>query len=174
MFNQAAAIRRKAFEKVGGFDTSLAYLEDYDLPMRLSFEGPWAYIRDPLAIWAGGGPDSFGKRARDDEILLHDCWTRILERALASAEERGDLNVSHELGWRIALSRRDLKVLREHEHRSLSGRLMRHMEKYLKRIFFAILRRSPWFPKMRAISIEKFNAADHANKTRILGQENVC
>ncbi|HWO33294.1 MAG TPA: glycosyltransferase, partial [Candidatus Acidoferrum sp.] len=54
LFNQAVAIRRGPLEKLGGFNEQLKYLEDYDLPLRLALEGPWAFIREPLVIYREG------------------------------------------------------------------------------------------------------------------------
>jgi glycosyltransferase involved in cell wall biosynthesis len=48
LFNQAAIIRRGAFEAIGGFNENLRILEDYDIALRLSSQGPWAYIDEPL------------------------------------------------------------------------------------------------------------------------------
>jgi glycosyltransferase involved in cell wall biosynthesis len=50
LFNQVVAIRRKAFEKVGGFNESLRLLEDYELSVRLSVAGKWGVISDSLVI----------------------------------------------------------------------------------------------------------------------------
>jgi glycosyltransferase involved in cell wall biosynthesis len=50
LFNQVVAIRREAFEKVGGFNESLRLLEDYELSIRLSVTGTWGVISDPLVI----------------------------------------------------------------------------------------------------------------------------
>lgn len=48
LFNQVVAIRKSAFEKVGGFKPHMRLLEDHDLAFRLSLLGPWAFISDPL------------------------------------------------------------------------------------------------------------------------------
>jgi glycosyltransferase involved in cell wall biosynthesis len=50
LFNQVVAIRREAFETLGGFNPELRLLEDYELALRLSSFGAWAVIRDPLVI----------------------------------------------------------------------------------------------------------------------------
>lgn len=50
LFNQVVAVRREAFERVGGFDESLRLLEDYELSMRLASLGSWAVIADPLVV----------------------------------------------------------------------------------------------------------------------------
>jgi hypothetical protein len=50
LFNQVVAIRREAFDKVGGFNESLRLLEDYELSVRLSVLGIWGVISDPLVV----------------------------------------------------------------------------------------------------------------------------
>ena len=81
LFNQAVAIRRKALEKLGGFNEQLKYLEDYDLPLRLALEGPWAFIREPLVIYREGTPGSFSQAALKDPIVLKECEVKICEQS---------------------------------------------------------------------------------------------
>jgi glycosyltransferase involved in cell wall biosynthesis len=50
-FNQVAAVRREALEQTGYFRFPRGLLEDYDLALRLSLMGPWAFIADPLVVW---------------------------------------------------------------------------------------------------------------------------
>ncbi|MGD7651636.1 MAG: glycosyltransferase family 2 protein [Verrucomicrobiales bacterium] len=50
LFNQVVAVRRSAFEEVGGFNDALRLLEDYELSIRLGATGVWGVIRDPLVI----------------------------------------------------------------------------------------------------------------------------
>ncbi len=50
LFNQVVAIRREAFDRVGGFNEDLRLLEDYELSLRLSSFGTWGVIREPLVI----------------------------------------------------------------------------------------------------------------------------
>jgi hypothetical protein len=44
----SAVIRRTSFEATGGFDTQLGTSADLDLWIRLSLEGPFDYIQEPL------------------------------------------------------------------------------------------------------------------------------
>jgi len=50
LFNQVAAIWREAFEQVGGFNTNLRLMEDYELSLRLGTLGPWGILREPLVL----------------------------------------------------------------------------------------------------------------------------
>jgi len=58
LFCQAALIRRGFLLDCGGFDEQLWLMEDHDLALRLALRGPWALIRDPLAVWCGENDDS--------------------------------------------------------------------------------------------------------------------
>jgi glycosyltransferase involved in cell wall biosynthesis len=50
LFNQVVAIRREAFEQVGGFNPKLRLMEDYELSLRLATVGPWGVLREPLVL----------------------------------------------------------------------------------------------------------------------------
>ena len=51
LFNQAVVVRRDVLNSQGGFDEGLRLMEDYDLALRLSLNGPWAVIHEPLVYW---------------------------------------------------------------------------------------------------------------------------
>lgn len=58
LHTSSLVMTREAFERWGGFETSLprGYAEDYDLLLRLSRDGDVAMIREPLTLvrWTGG------------------------------------------------------------------------------------------------------------------------
>jgi glycosyltransferase involved in cell wall biosynthesis len=148
LFNQSVAIRREIFEKVGGFREDLKYLEDYDLPLRLSLEGPWAIIREPLIIYGNNSPESFSARALKDPVVLRRCAVDIFEAF------RARVNGVHGNGQLRRLLARRLRMLRIllvgtelHQSDSLcariTGSLLIGVEHYLS----AALRRSPWLPQ---------------------------
>jgi len=151
LFNQTAAIRRCAIEKVGGFDESLKYLEDYDLPLRLAVEGPWAFIREPLVIYREGAPDSFSHQAARDPIVLKQCEIAIFERALTRVKNESDSRVQRRLASRLKVFRRlflSAKLCQsESSVARIAGKFISSFEHYCEAGF----RRSPWYP--RAVTI---------------------
>jgi glycosyltransferase involved in cell wall biosynthesis len=164
LFNQTVAIRRDAIEKVGGFDPDLKYMDDYDLPLRLSLEGPWAYIREPLTIWAGGASDSFAQKATRDAIILKECEIkiagRVLDRVRASG---GNPSLQRHLERRIKGYRRGLRTINLHRSRSPLKRVLGKLVGTYDRYYGAAFRRSPWFPKMDTVSIEDWKSHNLAN-----------
>jgi glycosyltransferase involved in cell wall biosynthesis len=151
MFIQAAAIRRQAFEKVGGFAEDLKYLEDYYLPLRLSLEGPWAFIREPLVIYGEGSPMSYSERAKKDPVVLVECEMLIYERILALVEGiNGYAGACRSLKRRLGLARRQLRTSKLPPERSITGtvgKLLVHIDRYR----LAALRKSPWFPQPKTV-----------------------
>ncbi len=81
LFNQVLAVRREALEQAGyflqGTNVYENLMEDYDLALRLSFFGPWAYIADPLVVYHGGTQDSIAQSATQLDICrrVHEILT---------------------------------------------------------------------------------------------------
>ena len=93
-FCQTAMIRRDVLERIGGFDeTPLKYHEDYELPLRLALEGPWAFIRNPLTIWNQGSVESWSQKALEEEIEMRECEIRMRRGILARVEGRKDSDI---------------------------------------------------------------------------------
>jgi len=78
--NQTLAIRRKALEAVGLFDESLWVMEDFELAMRLSTLGPWAYTTRALATHHAGSPDSLTAQADKDPKRLNTTILAICRK----------------------------------------------------------------------------------------------
>jgi glycosyltransferase involved in cell wall biosynthesis len=150
LFNQAAAIRRQAFERVGGFAEDLKYLEDYDLPLRLSLEGPWALIREPLVIYGEASAGSFSAQATKDPVVLKQCEVKIYERMLRridGSECYGKARRNLYRRYNVA-QRQLLAIQRQHTAAHL-GKLLNFVDKYR----LALFRRSPWFPQPITVAL---------------------
>jgi glycosyltransferase involved in cell wall biosynthesis len=151
LFNQGIAVRRDVLEKIGGFDEGLWLLEDHEFALRLSLEGPWAFIREPLVIWRENMMGSLSQKARREDIRWTGPMVQILERHLAKVkgghqhkELRKHLNREIKRAYRYL---RAAKVSRmDGWGASTVGHTLRKVEQYRSAVF----RRSPWFPKMKA------------------------
>jgi glycosyltransferase involved in cell wall biosynthesis len=159
LFNQAVAIRRKPLEKLGGFNEQLKYLEDYDLPLRLALEGPWAFIREPLVIYREGTPGSFSQAALKDPIVLKECEVQICENLLATAagESRYAGFRSH-LRRRLGMARRQLWAMNLREPDSFRTKAVSKVVKQFDKYYLAGFRRSPWFPQPRTLPVDSAGA----------------
>lgn len=148
-FNQAVAIRRAAWEKVGGFDESLKYFEDYDLPLRLSLEGPWAFIREPLVIYNNDSALSFSQAAAKDKITLLQCALKICERVTAECTSAGRQgSIQRYLKWRMGTCRRELKAIEVSGRGFRGAKAAAQFLMQVERCRNACFRRSPWFPRV--------------------------
>ncbi len=155
LFNQSVAIRRNAFEKVGGFDVALKYLEDYDLPLRLALEGPWAFIGEPLVLYSGPSAGSFSQKALDDLITLKQCELAIYGRTLVlvGACERYARMRTY-LNRRAKRCRRQLKEIDRSRTSRMATQAISAIMNKLDHYEEALFRRSPWFPKMLTTPVE--------------------
>jgi glycosyltransferase involved in cell wall biosynthesis len=148
LFNQTVAVWRETFMRIGGFRDDLRYMEDYDLPLRLAFEGPWALISEPLVIYQRGTAESFSERALSDQIVLRECAVKIFEHTLSKAEEAGCQERGRRLlQQRLYLLRRQLRATCLEERGSLTGKFLARTIKAWDHYLFAAFRRSPWFPQ---------------------------
>ncbi len=82
LFNQVIVARKEALLRVGGFNADLRYLEEWDLALKLSMLGPWAFIAEPLAYWNPGTIHSVSSRAATELSDLRACGVRVLSDAL--------------------------------------------------------------------------------------------
>lgn len=104
LFCQAALIRRGFLLDCGGFDERLWLMEDHDLALRLALRGPWAVIRDPLAVWCG----------EDDDFNLSVAAEKEPARLLACIEYI------------------DRKILEQ--EKGLDGQVRRYLQRDLQRV----------------------------------------
>jgi glycosyltransferase involved in cell wall biosynthesis len=153
LFNQGIVIRRDVVERVGGFDESLRLLEDHELALRLSLEGPWAFIREPLVVWHETVGSLYHK-AQNDEVLSK--LVQILERHLAKVErEDKHRGVRKHVIRELKRTRRQLWAAKMAKMgnwgASAIGNALRKTEHFRESIF----RRSPWFPTMKVAPVDR-------------------
>jgi glycosyltransferase involved in cell wall biosynthesis len=150
LFNQGVVIRREALKELGGFDESFRLLEDYDLALRLSLCGNWAFIRDPLAIWRENGTSSLSRDAARDDLHWQALLVKILEKQLHQLNPCNEHELLRKrLNQEIKRLRRQIMAAELGKKSvwgaSIAGKAFERVERYRKAAF----RRSPWFPNMR-------------------------
>lgn len=149
LFNQSVLVRRKALEKIGGFDEKLWLLEDYELALRLSLEGPWAYIRKPLVIWRENqSGNSLYQSVHEEDVRLKEPLVQILERHMASVVSHPRDRLRRYVGRELAAARRGLHAARLAAKHSWAPTIAARSLQRLERCRRAIYIRSPSFPKM--------------------------
>jgi glycosyltransferase involved in cell wall biosynthesis len=148
LFNQAVLVRREVLEKVGGFDETLWLLEDYEIALRLSLEGPWAYIREPLVIWRESRSGSLYQSVRQEEARLKEPLVQILEQHLASVVSRRRGRLRRYVCRELARARRTLHAARLAAKDSWAATIAARSLQRLERFRRAVYVRSPLFPRM--------------------------
>jgi glycosyltransferase involved in cell wall biosynthesis len=88
LFNQVLAVRRKAFDLVGGFNEKLRLLEDFELSLKLSAVGKWGVIRDPLVV-KYNDENGIGVQAMSDHEKHVSVCIDVIEGILSSADYLG-------------------------------------------------------------------------------------
>jgi len=154
MCGQMFAIRREALEEVGLFDSSLTYLEDYDVALRLALQGPWGYIREPLVIYRQSAKgDSMSIQAQSLRAELADSMLRIRRRVHASMEARRPPLRSRYMTGALMKAKRDRWAARatagSEFGRKYAFRAYDLMDHYSEAAF----RRSPFYPKMQTVPL---------------------
>lgn len=159
LFNQAVVIRRAVLDQMGGFDESLRFQEDYDLPLRLSLEGPWAFIREPLVIWRESKTGSVYKSSQREEVCCSTCTVQVFEKHLAMVQDSCQRRyLQRQVNRGLRKARRELRIAKMKQTNSFGASsiaaLLRSMEVYRNAAF----RRSPWFPKMKVQPLSSYVA----------------
>lgn len=154
LFNQTVVIRREVFEKIGGFDESLRYLEDYDLALRLSLLGPIAFINDPLVIYYAGTDNSLTEEALRREICIRENIAKIRQRVRDVVKtNREYVGLETAASRSVRLARLALWVSRLRQKHIPGGELTSRLLDRLGRYMGAMADRSPWFEGMKAVPI---------------------
>ena len=149
LFNQAVVIRRSALEHVGYFDERLKFYEDYELPLRLSLQGPWAIIRESLVIYHDGSSGSWARKALEQNVQLHTDLVAMRERILRQMKHNlCNARAARVLGRELRRARRELIISRLGQCRfpaaTSLARALRHVEHFRRAVF----RRTPLYPRM--------------------------
>jgi glycosyltransferase involved in cell wall biosynthesis len=154
LFCQLVAIRRSALEKVGYFDPDMRFMEDYDLALRLSAEGPWGFIREPLAYMTICPADSLSLQVSKEYVCRAQYILKTRQHLLEKLQKQNQTSrtVSY-LKQEINRARRQLWGARLRESNFRGVRITGILFKSLEHYRMALFRRSPWFPRAKAIPL---------------------
>ena len=165
LFNQGIMIRREVLERIGVFDESIRYLEDVEFPLRLSLEGPWAFIETPLVTWRESMTNSVYKNSKRDELCTSECMVKVLETHLARVEKAGhNERLRRYVSRELKRARRHLwstKMSQTSSWRSAVGASIETFDRYESALF----RRSPWFPKMEVAPVKSQETLEPAARS---------
>jgi glycosyltransferase involved in cell wall biosynthesis len=150
LFAQAAAIRRKVLDRIGGFDESLRFHEDHELPLRLALEGPWAFIGDPLVSYRRDSPGSYAAIGEANALPLSKCVVQMWDSLYGRVRSREDQPHLRRLFWRkLQAARLGLRTTQwkysRNRFRSGVARGVVTINNYQR----ALYRRVPWYPEMK-------------------------
>lgn len=149
LFNQAIAIRREALGVVGLFNPGMRYWEDFDLELRLSLLGPWAFIGEPLVIYRAGTEGSLAEESIQNNLVLRQYALDVRERVLKSLPTQNMQLTRGLLRREIRQSRRELAATKLANAENLGSRVLGRALLKMERYNRAIVRRLPGFPKMQ-------------------------
>jgi glycosyltransferase involved in cell wall biosynthesis len=147
-FNQVVTVRRDALDKIGGFNPTLRYLEDWDLALKLSMLGPWGFIRESLAYWNPGTDGSYTARAEREAVRLHQYASQLLSAAIPVASQNSNSKISKHLNQTLGQHRRTLFGWQIRERHFPGASFLSRVILLAERCRAAILRRSSHFPHM--------------------------
>jgi len=161
LFNQAVAIRRKVLEKIGGFDESYRLMEDMELALRLSLEGPWTFIREPLATRQDKLARTLGHEATPKIVCENEV--RIREGILRIMDGNGRLATLRPLMEReLRRARRRLRAVQVKGTKPFGASILGWSLEQVERYRAAAYRRMPWYPQMRVLSLSAASGRDEA------------
>jgi glycosyltransferase involved in cell wall biosynthesis len=154
LFNQGIMIRREVLNKIGSFDASIRYLEDVEYPLRLSLEGPWAFIMTPLVVWRESMTNSVYKNSLRDELCTNECLVEVLETHLARVNKAGrSSRVRGLVNSGLRSARRHLWASRIRQDQSWKAPVAKSVET-VEHYWNAFYRRSPWYPHMEVTAAD--------------------
>ncbi|HTS19764.1 MAG TPA: glycosyltransferase family A protein [Verrucomicrobiae bacterium] len=146
LFNQVVAVRRQALEQAGYFREDLPFglNDDYDLAVRLSLLGPWAFIADPLTVWHEHATNI----SRTHSHLDISIQTLNILQDLSRSPQFGPLFPKVLLRRRVRDLKRGIVALRLSNGRSLGPRLLGTVLHLLLRMRWKLYSRLPCTPRM--------------------------
>jgi GT2 family glycosyltransferase len=174
LFNQTVAVRREALDKTGGFDETLRYMEDYDLALRLSLLGPFAFINEPQVIYNLGSTGSLADEASQKAICLKEHVVRICQRTsetVRASSDYGKLRTPARRALRKA--RRELWVARLRQSHLPGAFTISHLLERAEHFCGAVADRSPWFERMKVVPVPK-QTASMSNSCSELGIQDIA
>ena len=142
-FNQVVAVWREALERSGYFNQGI--MEDYDLALRLSLLGPWAFVAEPLVIWHEQVADSLTRATNE----LQRCVRTVeILQSVRDSKLFGPLLPQDLLHHRMWFLEQRIEALRmSAQARPIAGLFAMLRLKYLQ--FYEVLdRRLPATPRM--------------------------
>jgi glycosyltransferase involved in cell wall biosynthesis len=93
----AVMLRRRLFERAGGFDEHLPACEDYDLWLRIARDTPVWLVEQPLVIKRGGHADQLSRQFWGlDRFRVAALFRLLAEGGLADERRRATLSVLKE------------------------------------------------------------------------------
>jgi glycosyltransferase involved in cell wall biosynthesis len=148
LFNQVVAVRKEAFERIGGFKEHMRLLEDHDLAFRLSLLGPWAFVSDPL-VRKYDDLDGVGCQAMRSPLIHARAWDQAFKGyLLESLSSRKDvMNTVRRMSRNATMEIRGVELSESNQGASRAvGRMILTALKVRE----AIWRRSSW-PRVNAV-----------------------
>lgn len=144
LFNQGAVVPREVLERVGGYNEKYRLLEDYEFALRLSLEGAWGFVQEPLVTYRDAADNSCSSNAKSKEVLA-------LKAEILESHANGIKIGSEARGCalrEVRRCRRELRAVEAVAKSSWGARFVGKSCMAIERVRAAGFRRSPWFPKM--------------------------
>lgn len=152
LFNQAIAVRRKVLERIGGFDESFRYNDDDYLELRLALEGPWAFIREPLAIRQDKFEGSVSQQVTPR--MLFENQVRMRECILSTVEHNTQLAALRPvMKGELRRARRMLRAVQLQDNKASWATALGWSLQRIERYRVAAYRRTHWFPQMKVMPL---------------------
>lgn len=153
LFNQVVAIRKAAFDSVGGFNESLWLLEDHHLALKLSVLGAWGVVARPLVV-KYEETDSLGGAGRMDSVGHLLAVDRMFSLFLVENDPR----IGGEMRRRVARKREQLGTLIRAHRRLESASILTSWfgaaQLFSKKVAASVKRRTLLNPRPEFVSLK--------------------